>query len=240
MGWKNDQVSEGETKRILDLARKCLGFDGSEVVMGNFVELGCYRGDTSLLLAEVLREYNRRGICGEAGDGCEKVVENFKKKRLWIYDSFEGLPEKSAMDESVLGEDFKSGELMVTKREVKERFLRAGLPVPVIKKGWFAELESDDLPERIAFAFLDGDFYESIRDSLRLVGPRMSNGGVIMVHDYTNPALPGVARAVDEWMRGRKCKVEKFESLAICRDFGDMGVEDWDKRKVEWGTRKNL
>ena len=88
----------------------------------------------------------------------------------------------------------------MTKREVKERFLRAGLPVPVIKKAWFKDLTSNDLPERIAFAFLDGDFYESIRDSLRLVGPRMAKSGVIVVHDYTNPALPGVKRAVDEWM----------------------------------------
>ena len=151
--------------------------------VGDFVEFGCYKGDTSLLLAELL---------------VEKGVEKSAKK-LWIYDSFEGLPEKSLADESVLGEDFRGGELFVTKREVKERFLRAGLPVPIIKKGWFRDLSSADLPDEIAFAFLDGDFYESIRDSLRLVMPKMSKGGVIVVHDYTNPALPGVKKAADEW-----------------------------------------
>ena len=98
----------------------------------------------------------------------------------------------------MLGENFRAGELMVTKREVKERFLRAGLPVPVIVKGWFSELAPSDLPEKIAFAFLDGDFYESIRDSLKLVLPRMVEGGVLVVHDYDNPALPGVKKAVDE------------------------------------------
>ena len=177
MTWKNDQVSEKETKKILSLARECLK------VPGDFVEFGCYKGDTSLLLADLL---------------VEKSVDKGAKK-LWIYDSFEGLPEKSVADESVMGVDFRAGELFVTKREVKERFLRAGLPVPVIKKGWFSELGEEDVPERIAFAFLDGDFYESIRDSLRLVGPRMSEGGVIVVHDYTNPALPGVRKAVEEW-----------------------------------------
>ena len=55
--------------------------------------------------------------------------------------------------------------------------------------------------EQIAFAFLDGDFYESIKDSIKLVAPKMSDGGVMVVHDYTNPALPGVKRAVDEWMQ---------------------------------------
>ena len=172
MGWKNDQVSEKETQRILELAQECLE------VPGDFVEMGCYKGDTSLLLAEVLQKTG---------------------KRLWIYDSFEGLPEKSSFDESVLGTDFREGELFVTKREVKERFLRAGLPVPVIRKGWFCDLSSEDMPEKIAFAFLDGDFYESIRDSLRLVAPRMVEDGVIVVHDYNNPALPGVRKAVDEF-----------------------------------------
>ena len=181
MVWKNDQVNEKETAEILRLARECLE------VEGDFVELGCYKGDTSLMLAELLVE-----------NSVDKSV-----KKLWIYDSFEGLPEKSEEDASSLGVDFKEGELFVTKKEVKNRFLRAGLPVPVIKKAWFADLTEDDLPERIAFAFLDGDFYESIRDSLKLVGPKMVESGVIVVHDYTNPALPGVAKAVDEWLIGK-------------------------------------
>jgi len=184
MSFKNDQVSEVETAKILELARGCLG------VEGDFVEMGCYKGDTSLMLAELLVE-----------NSVEKLVDKVGKK-LWIYDSFEGLPEKDTADKSVLGVDFKAGELGVTKREVKNRFLRAGLPVPVIKKGWFADLLPEDLPERIAFAFLDGDFYQSIRDSLRLVVPKMSEGGVMVVHDYSNPALPGVKKAVDEWGLG--------------------------------------
>ena len=192
MPWKNDQVSEAETERIIDLAKKCLE------VNGDFVELGCYKGDTSLLLADVLRDSG---------------------KKLWIYDSFEGLPEKSTEDESELGKDFQKGVLGVTKREVKERFLRAGLPVPVIKKAWFSDLIADDLPKEIAFAFLDGDLYESIKDSLRLVGDRVVPGGVTLVHDYNNPALPGVARAVDEWMRGRTWVKQEdvTESLVVIR-----------------------
>ena len=64
------------------------------------------------------------------------------------------------------------------------------------------------MPEKIAFAFLDGDFYESIKDSLRLVIPKMSRDGVIIVHDYTNLALPGVKRAVDECLLGKSLDFE--------------------------------
>lgn len=235
MVWKNDQVTEGETGEILRWAEKMLGVGGDEagfggrgvgfggrgtdrggVVEGDFVEMGCYRGDTSLALAEVLREYNR-------GRVVEKSVENSRddslEKKLWIYDSFEGLPEKTGADESELGVDFKRGELVVTKREVKQRFLRAGLPVPVIKKGWFTDLVESDLPDLVALAFLDGDLYESIRDCLRLVGSKMAAGGVILVHDYNNPALPGVAKAVDEWMEGRELRLGQVESLAVVTGF---------------------
>lgn len=187
MSWRNDQVSELETEKILSMAKKCLA------VEGDFVELGCYKGDTSLMLAEILR---------------------WTDKELWIYDSFEGLPEKSMEDESAVGVDFKKGELSVSKREVKMRFLRSGLPVPKITKAWFNELNDEDLPDKIAFAFLDGDLYESIRDSLKLVEDKMTSGGVIMVHDYTNEALPGVAKAVDEWVKVKKYSIVRYESLA--------------------------
>ena len=190
MAWHNDQVTELETEKILAVARESL------VSEGDFVEMGCYKGDTSLLLAEIL----------EGSD-----------KKLWIYDSFEGLPEKSVADESVLGTLFQKGALEVSKREVKARFLRAGLRVPVIKKAWFNELSKDDLPEKIAFSFLDSVFYESIKESLKLVEDKMASSAVIMVHDYNNPALPGVKKAVDEWMSGKDLKMEVYQSIAIIK-----------------------
>ena len=191
MTWKNDQVNSLETDKILELARNSLKSSG------DFVELGCYKGDTSLLIAEILKNTDHI---------------------LYIYDSFEGLPEKTGNDESALGENFKGGELYVTKREVKERFLRAGLKLPVIKKAWFNELTDEDLPEKITFAFLDGDFYESIRDSLKLIDGKMVEGGIIVVHDYMNLALPGVKKAVDEWLINKQVKQNTFQSMIIIND----------------------
>ncbi len=164
---------------------------------GDLVELGCYEGDTSLCLAELLK-----GAKSE--------------KRLWIYDSFEGLPEKTDADFSVAGAAFKKGELFVTKREVKLRFLKANLPVPVIKKGWFEDLDPEkDLPEKICFAFLDGDLYKSIKTSLKLIENKMVDGGIIVVHDYDNPELPGVTKAVDEWLGRNNYKLSKKHTLAV-------------------------
>ncbi|MBR3220286.1 class I SAM-dependent methyltransferase [Candidatus Saccharibacteria bacterium] len=186
------QVSDKETEVLLELAERALG------APGELVEFGCYRGDTSLLL--------------------ERLIERrAPEKRLWIYDSFEGLPEKSAEDASVAGDAFKAGELFVTKREVVERFKKAGLRVPKIRKGWFEDLNPEtDVPEQICFAFLDGDLYRSIRVSLELVEGRVDKSGVIVVHDYNNPELPGVTRAVDEWLGAhKKAKLTVRASLAV-------------------------
>ena len=198
------QVSDNETAVILSELRNALSRD----VSGDIVEFGCYRGDTSLLMERILeREFPE------------------SQSRLWIYDSFEGLPARTREDASVAGDNFRAGELLVTKREVVERFKKAGLRVPRIRKGFFENLSNSDLPEEIAFAFLDGDLYQSIKTSLELVAPRMNKNGVILVHDYNNPQLPGVARAVDEWMAGgwrawsaqqkTAPKLQRRETLAI-------------------------
>lgn len=182
------QVADSETREILQIAESCL------FTPGDFVELGCYEGDTSLLLAEIIRKSD---------------------KKLWIYDSFEGLPAKTKEDESVAGVNFQAGALYVSKRDVKLRFLRANLPVPIIKKDWFADLKPEDLPEKISFAFFDGDFYQSIKDSFRAVEGKMAEGSIIVVHDYNNPELPGVTRAVDECVGGRK--IVQKDTLAIIK-----------------------
>jgi len=187
-----EQVSHQETEEILRLAEKSLS------VAGDFVELGCYKGETSILLAKLLKA---------AGPD----------KKLWLYDSFAGLPEKTAEDASTAGEQFRAGELFVSKREVVEKFKRSGLPFPVIKKAFFEELDpASDLPGKVAFAFCDGDLYGSIKTSLKLVVPKLADGGVIVVHDYNNPELPGSARAVDEFLRAHSdFRIMQKYTLAI-------------------------
>ena len=201
MGKKNknkanepQQVTKNETEIILELLEKTLETNG------DVVEFGCYRGDTSVLMKRLLEK-------------------NHSEKILWLYDSFEGLPQKTKEDASVAGDQFKAGELLVTKREVIEKFKRFGLHLPKIKKGFFENLNPDeDVPEKISFAFLDGDLYTSIKTSLKLVENRMEKNGIIVVHDYNNPELPGSSRAVDEWLRAHPAKhLETRETLAIIK-----------------------
>lgn len=171
----SDQVDREDVRVVLTELEKT--FD--KAVPGDIVEFGCYIGTTSLFIRRLLHEYH-------------------ENRTFHVYDSFEGLPEKSREDQSPAGTNFQAGKLAVSKKQFIREFQKAGLQLPIIHKGWFNELTAEDVPEQIAFAFLDGDFYESIKSSLRLVLPKMVNGGTIVIDDYAREALPGVARAVQE------------------------------------------
>lgn len=205
----NDQVTSRETAEILRQAELALG------VEGDFVELGCYKGYTSVLLGQLLQKHPEPQLPQSAESASSQPMVVGVRK-LWIYDSFAGLPDKTAPDASGAGANFKGGELFVTKREVVDRIKKHGLKNVIVKKAWFDQLEAKDLPSQIAFAFCDGDLYASIKTSLQLVLPRLSQGGIIVVHDYNNSELPGSARAVDEFLRQHPdFKIQVRHRLAI-------------------------
>lgn len=185
------QISARETDVIMRELEQALALDG------DVVEFGCYAGDTSVQLAAVMRQY--------------------PEKWLWLYDSFEGLPAKTAEDNSAAGWRFKPGELRADLDAVAHKFRKMQLPDPVIKKAWFNDLDPEnDLPAKICFALFDGDFYESIKTSFELVAPKLEDGGIIVVHDYRNPELPGSARAVNEFLaQNPSYKLRSSAGLAI-------------------------
>lgn len=175
----SDQVDKDQVRVILAELEKVL-----QELDGPIVEFGCYIGTTSLFIRRLL----------------DTLQDD---REFHVYDSFQGLPRKTTEDESRAGEQFKAGELAVSKKQFLQQFYKAGLKPPIVHKGWFGDLRTADVPEKIAFAFLDGDFYESIRDSLKLVLPRMQQGGVIVIDDYAREALPGAAKAAHELLTGR-------------------------------------
>jgi len=178
----SDQVGAQELEVIWIELKKVLDRGTS----GSIVEFGCYAGTTSLFI---------RRLLDQTGESATRPFH--------VYDSFQGLPAKTTLDESPAGVDFAAGKLSVGKKEFLGQFRAAGLAPPSVHKGWFAELTAGDVPNEIAFAYLDGDFYESILSSLALVWPRLSPGAVVVVDDYNREALPGPARAINAYFAGR-------------------------------------
>ena len=192
----SDQINRPAIGAVLRTLESVLEAD----VAGDIVELGCYIGTTTLFLRRVLDATNQS-----------------TKRRLYAYDSFSGLPEKTALDASGSGEQFKGGELTVSKKQFLHEFQKANLNPPVTTKAWFSDITSGQLPPNIAFGFLDGDFYESIIDSLRLVWPRLAAGGAIAIDDYQQSALPGVERAVRDFFQDKAISLHHEHHIAIIR-----------------------
>ena len=190
-GLISDQVDARELEVILSELVRTLG-----MVEGAVVEFGCYRGTTSLYVRRIL----------------DMVAPD---RAFHVYDSFEGLPQKSRHDASPAGEQFVTGELSVSKKDFIIEFKKAGLKLPVVHKGWFDSLTDADVPPQIAFAFLDGDYYESVATSLRLIQDHLSPGATIIIDDYANEALPGAERAVREWASVRNLPIRSVASLAV-------------------------
>jgi len=190
----SDQVDEREVAIVLrELSASLVA-----TTSGDVVEFGCYAGTTSVFISRYMN--------------MQKSTREFH-----VYDSFEGLPEKGTKDQSRAGDQFIAGELSVSKKQFIVNYKKAGLSLPRIHKSWFNELSDDDMPNEIAFAFLDGDYYESVMTSLKLVWPRLVPGAIVVIDDYANEALPGAAKAVDEWLTIHPTKLGVEHSLAIIR-----------------------
>ena len=184
----SDQIDEHELEIILRELEKAISSEG------DIVEFGCYVGTTSVPMAKRLAATD---------------------KKLYVYDSFEGLPEKTIEDQSPAGLQFKSGELAASKKQLIKNFKQAGLTLPVINKGWFSEISNEQVPQSICFAYLDGDYYLSVLDPLKLIWNKLSPGAIILVDDYANEALPGASKAVDHWLKTHPAKLKIEYSLAI-------------------------
>lgn len=159
----------------------------AEEVAGEVVELGCYKGQTACFLQSTLDDFASR-------------------KRLHVYDSFSGLPPLSRQDAGT-APFLKPGYLACQPEDVLRSFSRQGLRPPEIHAGWFHETLATELPDRIAFAHLDGDFYDSILVSLREVYPRLSPGAMVVVDDYSWAGTPGARRACDVFFADKSERV---------------------------------
>lgn len=182
-------------------------------VEGDVVEFGCYVGESS--------KYLRRTL-----------VDTESNKKLYVYDSFEGLPNLTQYEE---GTGWTEGGLRTTEQVLVDNFTNNELEPPIITKGWFKDIQPESLPEKISFAFLDGDFYNSIYDSLKKIYNRVEDGGYICFHDYERNDLPGVKAAIQDYFgeRGLSYSIIKVcDQLAVIKKNSETPKLEVKKSKL--------
>ncbi|HWK44682.1 MAG TPA: TylF/MycF/NovP-related O-methyltransferase [Stellaceae bacterium] len=157
-------------------------------VPGDICEFGVAQGATSRMLAT------------------EIILTD---RKLWLFDSFEGLPAPGPEDRLIddifnLGSmSSYQGTMASPETEVLDKLAQVQFPRDrtIIKKGWVNEaLKSADLPAHVAFAYVDFDFYEPIKDALHFLDGVMPAGGQIVVDDY-GFFSEGAQLAVDEFVK---------------------------------------
>lgn len=164
-----------QMETILDLCQIVHSFLEVQELEGDIVEFGCFQGHVSKILQLISPD-----------------------KSVHVYDSFEGLPIRSEVDNNTAF----AGMMSTSVESLIENFSNDKIPLPQIHQSWFEDLLQDDIPEKISFAYLDGDLYESIKCSLNLIYDNVIKQGIIMIDDYGNE-WKGVKIAVDEFFSNK-------------------------------------
>lgn len=178
---------------------------------------------------ELADRANRSGMpgafveCGVWRGGCAGIMARLAqpaRRKVWLFDSFEGMPEATAEDVGdaahALTRGRKGGRLVPVGTNVAllddvldllHRKLGISRAVVEIRQGWFQDTVSRASGEigPIALLRLDGDWYESTRICIEALYDQVAQDGFIVVDDYG--AFPGCKTAIDEFLASRGLSV---------------------------------
>ncbi len=142
-------------------------------VKGDFAELGVYKGDS----AEVLHKMD-------------------PTRTIHLFDTFEGFQQKDLNNESGKAATYTEHSFADTTIErVKQRLNKENF---IFHQGSFPESVVGLNDEKYALVNMDVDLYNPTKAGLNYFYPKLSPGGVILVHDY-NTDWPGIMKAVDDF-----------------------------------------
>jgi len=165
---------------------------------GDIAECGVYRAGGTIILAKVLKKFN-------------------SDKRIYAFDSFEGMPEATDVDKMKNGDVFyKKGVLAATSLDYvnsKAKYYKVDNYINFVK-GYFENTLSITIkPEhKFCAVVIDPDQYLGTKYCLEFFYDKVLPGGHIIIDDYDiedkqKADTPGVKFAADEFLRNKKEKL---------------------------------
>lgn len=164
---------------VLWAVRQALKLDGE------FMELGVFKGHTTLFVAEYLEFQD---------------IE----KRWRLYDTFDGIPDDQLdpgwkdINRNVYGDTF-------SHEEVKARF--AAFPNIDVIKGRVPEILAENCPDRIAFLHMDLNNSTAEIQALEALFDRIVPGGLIVFDDYGWTSARAQHDAENRWFAARGLQI---------------------------------
>lgn len=160
---------------------------------GDIVECGVWRGGMTAALAEV------------AGT----------KRKIHLFDSFEGLPPAQEIDgaDALAWQKNTNSDSFFDNCTADESFAMEAMKksgaIYRLYKGWFQNTLDQYEGTPIAILRLDGDWYESVKVCLDKLYPLVTKGGVVIIDDYYTWA--GCARAVHDYLAETKSESRLYQ-----------------------------
>ena len=179
------------------------GFHGEVWNLDTFRTLQDLRCSALRLIACEIESRGIPGACAELGvyrgAFAAEINRLLPDRELVLLDTFSGFDEEDLNAEAV-PESGRCRDFSNTSPDL----VLGMLPHPeqaTIVKGRFPESVRGhlDLPDTYAFVNIDPDLYLPTLSGLEYFWPRLSDGGTILVHDYTSLQYPGVHEAVREY-----------------------------------------
>jgi hypothetical protein len=167
----------------------------SQGIKGSLVECGVARGGSAALIA--------------------LLTEGVPDRSLWLFDSYEGLPEPTASDfcEGVSGRHVRplpKGSCLGTYEEVRKMLfsdMRLSSYRITMVKGWFQDTLAINAANIGAISVLriDADWYDSVRCCLETLYELVVPSGFVIIDDYGS--CFGAQKAVSEFLESRNIAV---------------------------------
>lgn len=154
-------------------------------IEGDFVECGVWMGGSVMIIASTLKAL-----------GAER--------KIWMYDTFEGMAGKSAEDHQVCNPNESGGDPSIGPLEdVLKNVASTGYDLKnvISVKGKVEDTIPGTMPKKIALLRLDTDWYLSTKQELDHLYPILGKGGICIIDDYG--AWAGAKKAVDEYFNGK-------------------------------------
>lgn len=196
---KNHTMTDPE--RIYSLIEAVRYIEKNKIT-GDIVECGVWKGGSMMAVAHTLIR--------ETGN---------KERRLFLYDTFEGMPPPTEADTTYYG---ASAEELMQKDDDKEKntvwayatldTVKAGMKSTgypesqvLLVEGKVEDTIPKVMPDSIALLRLDTDWYESTKHELIHLFPLLVKGGVLILDDYGH--WQGARKAVDEYFAEKKIQI---------------------------------
>ncbi len=198
-----------------EIVRQCieLGIPREKIDLSHFAASRKSRIIFLKDMAALLNEYEQNADVAEAGvyygDFAKWINTYFPERTLHLFDTFEGFDKRDIVVERENGfSEEKEGHLSGSSVSI----VMEKMPHPEkckVYKGYFPDTATG-IDRKFCFVNLDMDLYLPTYNGLHFFQNKMTDNGIIVVHDYYTKGYKGAKEAVDKFCQECNGRIVRY------------------------------